>query len=199
MLLFTDLGDVKHVNGTIENIFIKKLYEKDKTTYHHCLRVKNLSLILGKTVRLADKEICILAKSALLHDIGKIAIEDEVLNKPGALSKEQWSVMKEHPIYGELMFLNYTKEKDDKVVGEVIRHHHEHFNGKGYPYGLRGENIPFLSRLISVVDVFEALTSKRPYREPCSIKESVMIMSDLSGNQLDPWLTDIFIHKVLKY
>lgn len=201
MILYADhdFKDVKQVDCRIANQLMKELHEKDSATYHHCNRVKDISIILGDTIGLNGKELNLLAESALLHDIGKIAIDEAILNKPGALSIEEWNVMKKHPSYGELMLTEYKLENEENVVGELIRHHHEHFNGKGYPYGLIGEDIPFLSRIISVVDVFEALTSKRPYREPCSIDDAVWIMDELSGNQLDPWLTEIFIHKVLKY
>lgn len=181
-----------------ENDLIKKLYEKDKITSLHCMRVKNLSMQLGEKMGLSNRDIKILGKASLLHDVGKIAIDDSILNKPGELSKKEWGVMKKHPLYGELMIKDSELKDDVKKVGEIIRHHHEHYNGKGYPYGLGGEEIPFLARVISVVDVFDALISKRPYRDPFSIDEGVLILKELSGKQLDSSLTEIFIHDVLK-
>jgi len=183
----------------IEKMVMELLHKKDKMTFDHCIRVSKISIEISRLLNLNEQDIGLLIKSALFHDIGKIAINQNILNKSGSLSNSEWKEMKNHPLYGEAVFKYYIKGHEGRMVGKIIRHHHEHYNGKGYPDGLIGEEIPLLSRIISVADVFDALTSKRPYRGPFSLDAAVSILKDISKDQLDPILTELFINKVIKY
>lgn len=136
-------------------------------------------------------------RSAPLHDVGKIAIKDAVLQKPASLSPEEFSSMKLHSVIGGDIF-DYLKERiPDKdfadVAGKIARYHHERWDGKGYPEGLKGEEIPLVARIMSIVDVYDALTSRRPYKEPFSHEKAMGLIAENSGTQFDPGLVEEFL------
>ena len=136
-------------------------------------------------------------RSAHLHDIGKIAVSDAVLQKPATLSDTEFSQMKYHAIIGGDIF-DFLKERiPDKefahIAGQMARYHHERWDGKGYPDGLKGEEIPLVARIMSIVDVYDALTSERPYKEPFSHEKAMAMIAEASGTQFDPALVDQFI------
>lgn len=136
-------------------------------------------------------------RSASLHDIGKIAIKDAVLQKPAQLSDQEFTQMKQHAIIGGEIF-DYLKERiPDKdwaiVAGDIARSHHERWDGTGYPLGLKGEEIPLVARIMSIVDVYDALTSKRPYKEAFSHEKAMAIIVESSGTQFDPTLINHFL------
>jgi putative nucleotidyltransferase with HDIG domain len=147
------------------------------------------SLIAGKLgIRGADLEQ--LAKGALLHDIGKIGISDNVLLKPGMLDDEEWVDMRKHPqigyaILSEIAFL--------KGPAEIILSHHERFDGSGYPKGLKGEQIPIGSRIFALVDTLDAMTSDRPYRRALPFEAVTIEIKKFHGTQFDPTLADLFL------
>lgn len=183
----------------IESIILKTVFLKDKDTYLHCLRVREYAIKLGGVVGLSSFNKFILEKASILHDIGKIIVPISFIKKPGKLSAIEWDEVKKHPLYGQELLFHHEEVKYTRLIGEIIRHHHEYFNGKGYPDGLVKEEIPFLSRIISVADVFDALTSDRPYRNAFSMDKAVRMMQGFKGEQLDPYLTDIFIMGVINY
>lgn len=176
---------------------LRQLEEFDYHTLQHCIRVRNYAVKFGKILKLSFEEQMILEKSALLHDIGKILIPDYILNKPGKLNNEEWQVVRKHPEYGEAILSQLQDEISKKIVC-TVGSHHEHYDGKGYPNGLKGEDIPYLSRVISIIDVFDALTDKRSYREAYTFNEAIEIIKELKGNQLDNRLTEIFIREIAK-
>jgi HD-GYP domain-containing protein (c-di-GMP phosphodiesterase class II) len=134
-----------------------------------------------------------LIKGAFLHDVGKIAITDAILLKAGKLTHEEFEIMKTHVGHGCDIIRSYEWLKD---ADEVVRCHHEKFNGSGYPAGLTGEGIPMNARIFAVADVFDALTSRRPYKEPFTLAASIGIIRDSRGSHFDPVVTDLFLELV---
>lgn len=146
---------------------------------------------------LPEKLVKKACRSAPLHDVGKIAIEDAVLQKAGSLNKEEFEKMKMHSIIGGDIF-HFIKEKIPdrefaEVAEQIARHHHEKWNGKGYPDGLKGREIPLVARIMSIVDVYDALTSKRPYKEPFFHERAMTIIAEKSGKDFDPDLVEEFL------
>ncbi|MCX8127630.1 MAG: HD-GYP domain-containing protein [Synergistetes bacterium] len=150
--------------------------EKDPYTRDHSKNVAFISLYLADRLGLSRKEKELLEEASLLHDIGKIGISDEILNKRGKLSPEEFEVVKKHP---EIAFSILSDIKGAEVIAKVVRHHHERVDGNGYPDGLKGEEIPLLSRIIAVADIFDALISERPYRSALSPEEAIKIMGEM--------------------
>ena len=132
---------------------------------------------------------------AMLHDIGKVGINDNVLQKPGPLTEEEWHEMKKHP---EIGFRIAQNNLDLAPVAEYILCHHEHWDGSGYPRGMSGEEIPLLSRILAVVDAFDAMTSERVYRKAVSADEAVKELLRCAGKQFDPQIVRVFVEQVLK-
>lgn len=166
---------------------------RDEETEGHSHRVTALSVSLAAKLGLGEKEIGYVRRGAFLHDIGKIGIPDSVLLKPGPLNEEEWVLMKQHSRkgYDLLARVPYLKESLD-----IPLHHHEKYNGTGYPDGLSGENIPLSARLFAIVDVFDALTSNMPYREAWSKTKAVAYLREQKGIHFDPNLVDVFISMI---
>jgi HD-GYP domain-containing protein (c-di-GMP phosphodiesterase class II) len=157
--------------------------EKDPYTRGHSDRVTRYSLLIGREMKLAPSFLETLQISAQLHDVGKIGIEDHILKKPGALNAEEFEVMKTHTTKGANILRPVTQ------LGEMlpgIELHHEALDGRGYPYGLQGEQIPLLARIIAVADTFDALTTNRPYQQAHTPEEAFKIIQNLAGKRLDP-------------
>jgi HD-GYP domain-containing protein (c-di-GMP phosphodiesterase class II) len=157
---------------------------KDSYTRGHSERVTAYAMTLGQILGLAEERLDILRLSSLLHDIGKIGVPESVLNKPGKLTEDEWLVIKRHPEVGATIVKN-IKGQDIDLIAAVIRHHHEHFDGHGYPDGLSGENIPMLARVLAVADSYDAMTSKRSYRGSLSKQQVVTELSQGRGTQFD--------------
>ncbi|CAG4885353.1 Metal dependent phosphohydrolase [Georgfuchsia toluolica] len=161
------------------------LEERDAYTRSHCDRVVVLASELGEACGLSHSEMQLLHLSALFHDIGKIGIPDHILLKPAALDDEEWSVMKAHSEKGERIVRSArTNFSDD--LGLIIRHHHESFDGSGYPDGLCGGNIPLLSRVLLVVDAYDSMSTLRPYHGVKTHSEVIGIMNHENGEKFDP-------------
>jgi len=165
--------------------YLEKVQKHDFRTYLHCCRVSTTSKFIGETLKLSSKELESLVKSAFLHDIGKIKISQKILNNPGKLSKSEWEALKQHPVYGEKYLINnYVSQ----IIIEGIIAHHERWDGKGYPNGLFGENIPLYGRIIAVADAIDAMAVYRPYRKQLEIKEAIKEIQDCSESQFDPYI-----------
>lgn len=185
--------DEAHVE-TIHHLCAAAEY-KDEETANHLVRMAEYSRILAENIGLDEKTVQLIHTSAPMHDIGKIGIPDSILLKPGTLTSDEWDVMKTHAIIGGNIL---SMGSSDYInMGAVIAlSHHEKWDGSGYPNGFSGDEIPLPGRICAVADVFDALTSKRPYKEPFSIEKSLEIMKEGRGNHFDPQLIDIFFDNI---
>lgn len=146
---------------------------KDPGLEHHCERLACYATAVGRVLRLDEEALEALRRAAVLHDVGKIGIPDAILFKSGQLTAAEWTVMREHPVIGERIC---RPLKSMQSVLPIIRHHHERWNGTGYPDGLAGTAIPLLARILQVVDIFDALTATRPYREALPPGEAISVL-----------------------
>ena len=169
------MGSIQMLAGAVD--------EKDPYTRGHSDRVTRYSLMIAKEMGLDDDFLELLRVSAQLHDVGKIGIEDRILKKPGALTPEEFEIMKTHTTKGANI-LRPVPQLREMLPG--IELHHEALNGRGYPYGLKGDEIPLLARVIAVADTFDALTTNRPYQKAFDTTETIRIIQNLSGQRLDP-------------
>lgn len=172
----------------------KSLFEKSNETEEHAVRMAELCFKIGLIMELPADTLNDLHLFALLHDIGKIAVNDSILNKPGKLNPKEWEEMKRHPEIGYRIAQCTTEFRS---ISEYILTHHERWDGTGYTQGLKGEQIPLSSRILSVVDAFDAMTTKRPYREALPIEQVKAEFIRCSGTQFDPNIVSIFLEKVL--
>jgi HD-GYP domain-containing protein (c-di-GMP phosphodiesterase class II) len=163
---------------------------KDRETFGHVRRVSGYALAVGKRLGLPPQELRALGLAAQMHDVGKISVPSSILAKPGPLTSEEFAVIQSHTERGDEIA---NKVKALNQLAGVIRHHHEHYDGSGYPDGLAGDQIPLLSRIISVVDAYDAMTSKRPYRDVLSHREALAEIVRLKGVQFDPAAVDAFV------
>ncbi|MEI6291155.1 MAG: HD domain-containing phosphohydrolase [Chloroflexota bacterium] len=162
---------------------------RDKETEGHTQRVSELTQKLARTMGLDDENLVHIKRGALLHDVGKLGIPDAILLKPQQLSPEEWVIMRKHPVYAYewLSAIDYLKNALD-----IPYCHHEKWDGSGYPRGLKGEEIPLAARIFSVIDVWDALTSDRPYRRAMSKEDARKYIIDNSGTQFDPIAVEAF-------
>jgi putative nucleotidyltransferase with HDIG domain len=165
---------------------------KDPYTRGHSDRVRKMSVRIGMKLGFDEKRLESLVFGALLHDIGKIGIKDEVLQKQGNLNSKEYQYIKEHPLIGVKIVEGIDFFKD-KIP--MIRNHHEHFDGSGYPDGLAGEAIPLEARTVTVPDAFDAMTTSRPHHKAMSLKEALLEMERGKGKQFDPEILGIFLEK----
>ncbi len=172
----------------------KALEMREEETEEHCRRVTELSLELAKMMGVNEEDLVHVWRGALLHDIGKLVIPDAILLKPGKLTDEEWEVMKKHPVYAFEMLASipYLKKALD-----IPYCHHEKWDGSGYPRGLKGKQIPLIARIFAVVDVWDALTSDRPYRKAWPEEKALSYIQEQSGKQFDPDVVESFL-KLLK-
>jgi putative two-component system response regulator len=165
---------------------------RDAATALHIRRVSSLSRLIASQLRLPAEEVDLVGHASALHDVGKIAIPNAILLKPGKLDQDEWEQMKSHTTIGAKLLANSPSEL--LRCGEVIaRSHHERWAGSGYPDGLAGERIPLWGRICAVSDVFDALTSERPYKPAFSNEEAVRILRKDRGSHFDPMLVDVFL------
>jgi putative two-component system response regulator len=166
---------------------------RDFSTRGHLHRMADYAFRLGQALRLDERQLMVLRYGAILHDIGKIAVNEDVLRKPGSLTEPEWAEMRLHPIIGEKIC---TSLRQAREIGPIIRHHHERWDGEGYLDRLTGEEIPFLARAVSVIDAFDAMLSDRPYRKALPLDETIRRLSDGAGTQWDPDITQGFLDLV---
>lgn len=176
-------------DSTLEN-FMAALDLRDVETYGHSKTVARYSHVLAEAAGIHDPQaLDSIRKGALLHDSGKMAIPDAILKKPGPLTPKEWEVIRRHPALG------YGLVRDMKLlreVGDIILYHHEHYDGTGYPKGLKAEAIPFEARIFAVADTLDAVTSHRPYRAPRDFRAARHELEANSGRQFDPKVVDVF-------
>jgi len=176
--------------------FAVVLEERDAYTQGHSSRVTEYALRMAKEMHLSKDQMRALQIGGSLHDIGKIGIPEEVLSKPTKLTDEEWRIMREHPEKGARMIEPLSFLSQEKVL---IRHHHERWDGKGYPAGLAGEEIPLLSRVLSVADAFDSMTSTRSYRKRMKLEVAIEQLEVNKGTQFDPRIVDVFLKCLDKY
>jgi response regulator RpfG family c-di-GMP phosphodiesterase len=182
--------DLTHAYDETLTALVKALDAREKEVGSHSERVMSYTTFIGKNLGIAGKDLEELAKGALLHDIGKIGISDNILLKPGKLDDNEWIEMRKHPqigyaILSEISFLN--------IPAEIILSHHERYDGAGYPKKLKGDQIPIGARIFALVDTLDAMTSDRPYRRALPLDAVSAEVARCRGTQFDPELTDLFL------
>lgn len=170
--------------------FTQLLDLKDLNTGVHSTRLAEWGMRVGQELGLEESELQNLEVVALLHDIGKVGIPDAILRKPGRLDPEEYALMKKHPEYGWAVLRMLPGF--ERAALEIL-HHHESFDGKGYPAGLKETEIPVVSRIVCVIDAFDAMVSSRPYRKGLPFSEAVRRLNEASGTQFDPIVVESFL------
>ena len=165
----------------------RSIEAKDPYTEGHCERLSDYSTRLGARIGLAEERLTALRRAGTVHDIGKVAVPDAVLLKPGPLTPEEQAIMREHPVVGERIC---APLKSFRHVLPIIRHHHEKLNGTGYPDKLKGEAIPVTARVLQIVDVYDALITERPYKRALPVAEALIVMEEEVRKEW--WDRDIF-------
>lgn len=190
------LLESKSLRSSVIQSMKRTLFEKSNETEEHGERLKIWCRAVGQQLALPDMEIYELELLALLHDIGKVAIADRILKKPGALDVREWEEMRRHP---EIGYRIAQSAPELALIAELILSHHERYDGTGYPRGIAGEEIPLLSRILAVIDAYDAMTSNRPYREAMEPEEAARELSRHAGTQFDPGIVRVFLEKVLQF
>ncbi|MTI66747.1 MAG: HD-GYP domain-containing protein [Firmicutes bacterium] len=187
--------DTKHVYMETIHALTKTMEAKDAYTSGHSSRVEKYAVKLAKALNLSDKKIENIKTASLLHDIGKIGVDDVILKKPDKLTEKEYDQIKKHPVIGAEII-------DDvdflKGVSKIVKYHHERYDGSGYPDGLKENNIPFEAAIVSVADAFDAMTSDRPYRNGLSKEKALDIINENAGTQFHPKLAKEFINLMVK-
>lgn len=184
------LSEDKSMRSSLILSLKKALEERDYETEEHAERLTKLSVLLGKKIKLDDSELNKIKLLAMLHDIGKISIPDNIVLKQGKLTPDQWEIMKKHSEIGHRIA---QSSPDLTQIAPGILYHHESWNGSGYPDGLKGEEIPIISRILSIVDTYDAMISSRPYREGIPKEKALKEIKRCSGTQFDPYLVEKFV------
>ena len=171
--------------------FVNALEVRDLYTQQHSSRVTEISIVIGEALGCTSEELDVLNFAGHLHDIGKIGIPDNILLKPGRLDREEFETIKTHPVIGANIVEQLGLWEMER---QIIKYHHERFDGTGYPEGLKGEDIPFLARILSVADVYDAISSDRAYRKKMEESKVLSIITEGSGSQFDPQIVEVFLN-----
>ena len=195
------LINVKRLNKSltsVENVLFsmaRAVEAKDKYTQGHIERVANLAVSIGRNMELKANEMKALHYGGILHDMGKIGIPHDILNKPGPLTDQEWIVMKQHPEIGYKICMPLGETLGSAL--DVIRYHHEKMDGSGYPYGLKDQEIPTVARIMAVADIYDALVTDRPYRKGMDRDKSINILTaETDEGKLDMTVTKILIEMI---
>ena len=184
------VDDLKELLINTVSAISNALEAKDSYTFGHSNRVTFYAIEIGKTIGLDEQSLSYLEFAGLLHDIGKIGVPEIILNKPGRLTEEEYSVISKHPLRGGKIL---SRLKNIQEVIDCVVHHHERFDGNGHPNGLKGEDIPLGARILAVADSYDAMTSDRPYRKSMSHEDAVEELKRCSGGQFDPKIVEAFL------
>ena len=179
----------KNKRDIVQELLIN-LQEISDETEEHTIRMTKLAYNFGNELDLSNSELNRLSLLATMHDIGKTTISAEILNKPGSLNEEEWKIIKKHSEQG---FKIATASEEFSLIAVEILSHHEHWDGGGYPHRIKGENIPYLARIISIIDAYDVMISDRAYNKPMSKEEAIQELKDCAGSQFDPELAGEFI------
>ncbi len=183
----------KSSHSTILSSVMATMFERSQETEEHAERLGQISKMIGEMLNLPQKGLVELELFSMLHDIGKVGIDDHILNKPGKLTDEEWAVMKKHPEIGYRIAMS---SPELEPIAEYILSHHERWDGKGYPQGLKGEDIPLLARILAVADAFDAMTEDRVYRKAMTKKDALDEIERNAGTQFDPVIARKFIERM---
>jgi len=181
-----------NVSRQLANLAVS-IEEKDGYTGDHCARIANLAMKVGEKIGLSSNDLLQLNMASFFHDVGKVRIPLNILQKPGKLTGYEWEIMMKHTIYGR-MILEETKLPLLVNAGKIVEQHHERFDGEGYPYGLSKEEIDIKASIISVVDAYDAITSDRSYQKARSKEEAVREIKKNKGTLYHPEIVDVFAH-----
>jgi len=181
-------------HSSIINSIQATMHESRNGTEEHSDRMIKLSIELGSALGLSDEQLLELDLLSRLHDIGKICIDERILSKPGKLTEAEWAKVKQHPEVG----YKIAQASAELVrISKLILCHHERWDGNGYPQGLSGVNIPLLSRIIAIIDAYDAMTQDRPYRKAMPKESAISEIIDNADKQFDPEIARIFVEQVL--
>ncbi|GGA80292.1 two-component system response regulator [Neiella marina] len=170
---------------------------KDNETGMHVVRMSHYSRIIAEAMGMPEDYCDLLLQSAPMHDIGKIGIPDSILLKPGRLTDDEWVTMRKHPEIGALIIGDHDSELL-KMAKIIAQNHHEKFDGSGYPNGLAGTDIPIEARIVAIADVFDALTTERPYKKAWTVEKAIDVIQQDAGSHFDPDLVEIFVQELAK-
>ncbi|MEM7168175.1 MAG: HD domain-containing phosphohydrolase [Planctomycetota bacterium] len=187
-----NLNEVRGIRQVIDAL-LAAVESKDRYLNGHSFRVSDFAVGLGRAAGLERRELSVLEYAGKLHDVGKIGIHEDILNKTGKLTAEEFEIMKTHPVLSHDIV---APIKFLEPCLPAILHHHERMDGNGYPHGLVGDQIPFAARIISVVDAYDAMTTTRSYRAALPHEKVLSIISDVAGTQLDPELAHLFLDQL---
>jgi len=190
--------DLQKAFATIKSASLETIYRlsraaefKDDDTGEHIIRIGHFSATIAKHMGLSAHDVETILYAAPMHDVGKIATPDAILRKPGKLDADEWRIMQQHSRQGALI-LEGSDSELLQMAESIALTHHEKWDGSGYPQGLKGQEIPIAGRITAIADVFDALTSKRPYKEPFSLEKSFAIIRESRGSHFDPQVVDAF-------
>lgn len=191
------MGEIKRIDEELEQAYLENIETLRYTVEarnpyikEHSDRVSEYAVLIGQKYGLSQEELKTLRIGGLFHDIGKIGIPDQILLKDTTLTQDEYSQIKHHPSIGANILLNATQFKD---IIPIIKYHHERYDGRGYPENLAGENIPLLARIITIADSFDAMSSRRIYRNNLELEQIINELERNKNTQFDPQLTDIFL------
>ncbi|WP_077211790.1 HD-GYP domain-containing protein [Bacillus dakarensis] len=190
--LMKNLQKVREDSIEFTRALAKALDSRDAYTMHHSENVATFSAAIAKKMNLSNELCEIIHIGGLLHDIGKIGIPEEILNKPGKLTNEEYNIIKTHPTIGYDIVKHISTFKENGIH-DIVLYHHERYDGKGYPNGLKGEKIPLLSRIVAVADAFDAMSSMRVYRKELELDHILNEIRRNKGTQFDPHIVDVFL------
>ena len=176
--------------GSLLATFSAALEARDPYLRGHSARVTTFAESLARLLGWAGEQLDVLRLGGSLHDVGKISVNAELLRKPGPLTEDELSQIRRHPVTGARLVECFD---DFQAALPYVLHHHEHWDGSGYPHGLQGETIPFEARLLGVVDAFDAMTSRRAYRPALSVEQALAELKRCAGSQFDPELAETFV------
>jgi len=186
---FFGRGDSQFASGVV-GVLCAALDIRDKLTHRHSQRVARMAIAMCRRLGLGESDITQLANAAVLHDIGKIGVADSVLSKPAGLDEKEWKEIRRHPELGYELLRGFDFLKE---AAEIVVAHHERYDGAGYPRGLAGDEIPFAARIFAVIDAFDAMTSRRPYRDPLSRDQAFKELLRNAGTQFDQRVVKAFV------
>jgi len=173
---------VPQIKGWLDAVAVLGHLVKDREALGHNRRVAQLCVRIGRQLAMTTNELRVLSRAGLLHDIGKVAIPDQILDKNSALDAAEWTLMRSHPEIG-LSLLGQSRSPREMLA---VLYHHERLDGSGYPYGLAADSIPIEARIVAAADTYDALTSDRPYRKACTPLEARKVLLEEAGRRLDP-------------